>query len=102
MPWFCRVLPFNLLIQPTMRFIRDLPFPFLIVITVLMLGAPFVPEPHLVEKARMAMNGTLTRPIDFLDVVWHLLPAALLVWKTVLWRRERAVVKGQASADPTG
>lgn len=85
-----------------MRFIREFPFPILIAITVLMLGAPFVPEPHLVEKARMAMNGTLTRPIDIFDVVWHLLPAVLLVWKTVLWRRERAAVKDQSSADTSG
>ncbi|MDI6748355.1 MAG: hypothetical protein QMD17_14550 [Rhodocyclaceae bacterium] len=85
-----------------MRFIREFPFPILIVITVLMLGAPFVPEPHLVEKARMAMNGTLTRPIDIFDVVWHLLPAALLVWKTVLWRRERAAEKDQSPTDTSG
>lgn len=84
-----------------MRVIREFPFPILIVLAVLMLGAPFVPEPHLVEKARMAMNGTLTRPIDIFDVVWHLLPTALLVWKTVLWRRERMAVKGQSSADST-
>ena len=76
-----------------MRFIHQLPFSMLIVATVLMLGAPFVPEPHLVEKARMALNGTLTRPLDLFDVLWHLLPAALLVWKTVLWQRERAVAK---------
>lgn len=76
-----------------MRLIRELPFSILIVATVLMLGAPFVPEPHLVEKARMAMNGTLTRPIDIFDVVWHLLPSALLIWKTVLWRRERLAAK---------
>jgi hypothetical protein len=84
-----------------MRLIRELPFSVLIVVTVLMLGAPFVPEPHLIEKARMAMNGTLTRPIDIFDVVWHLLPAALLIWKTVLWRRERAAAKGQSPADST-
>ena len=84
-----------------MRFIREFPFSILIITTVLMLGAPFGPEPHLVEKARMAMNGTLTRPIDLFDVVWHLLPAALLVWKTVLWRRERAAAKAQSSADST-
>jgi len=76
-----------------MRFIQELPFPILILIAVLMLGAPFVPEPHLVEKARMAMNGTLTRPIDIFDVLWHLLPTVLLVWKIVLWRRARAVGK---------
>jgi len=72
-----------------MRFIRELPFPVLIVASVLMLGAPFVPEPHLLEKAQMAMNGTLTRPIDLFDVAWHLLPTVLLIWKAVLWRRDR-------------
>lgn len=82
-----------------MRLIRELPFSILIVASVLMLGAPFVPEPHLVEKARMAMDGTLTRPIDLFDVVWHLLPTALLVWKTVLWRRERAAVKAPSPID---
>lgn len=79
-----------------MRFIRELPFSILIVVAVLMLGAPFVPEPHLVEKARMAMDGTLTRPIDLFDVVWHLLPFALLAWKTVIWRRARAAGKAQS------
>ena len=72
-----------------MRLIRELPFSILIITTVLMMGAPFVPEPHLVEKARMAMNGTLTRPIDLFDVVWHLFPLVILVLKTVLWRRDQ-------------
>ena len=72
-----------------MRLIGELPLPILIVASVPMLGAPFVPEPHLLEKARMAMNGTLTRPIDLFDVAWHLLPTVLLIWKAVLWRRER-------------
>ena len=84
-----------------MRFIRELPFSILIVATVLMLGAPFVPEPHLVEKVRMAMNGTLTRPIDLFDVVWHLLPAALLIWKTVLWRSEQAAAKERSAPETT-
>jgi hypothetical protein len=82
-----------------MRFIREFPFSLLIVLAVLMLGAPFVPEPHLVEKARMAMNGTLTRPIDLFDVVWHLLPTALLVWKIGLWRREPAAGKEPSPID---
>lgn len=82
-----------------MRFIQELPFPILIVIAMLMLGAPFVPEPHLVEKARMAMNGTLTRPIDLFDVAWHLLPSALLVWKTVLWRRARVATMDQSPVE---
>ena len=84
-----------------MRIIREFPFPILIVVAVLMLGSPFVPEPHLVEKARMAMNGTLTRPLDLFAVAWHLLPTALLVWKTVLWRHERTAAKDRSSADTT-
>lgn len=66
-----------------MQFIDKVPFPLLIVITVFMLGAPFVPEPHLVEKMRMLADGTLTRPLDVFDVFWHLLPASLLVVKLV-------------------
>jgi hypothetical protein len=64
-----------------MKFIDNFPFPLLIVLTLFMLGAPFVPEPHLVEKMRMLSEGTLTRPLDMFDVVWHLLPAVLLALK---------------------
>ena len=66
-----------------MHYIDRIPFPLLIVITVFMLGAPFVPEPHLVEKMRMLGEGTLTRPLDVFDVFWHLLPATLLAVKIV-------------------
>ena len=73
-----------------MQFIDKLPFPLLIVMTALMLGAPFVPEPHLVEKMRMLAEGTLTKPLDIFDVFWHLLPATLLVVKFVRWRRNKS------------
>jgi hypothetical protein len=39
---------------------------------------PFGPEPHLVEKSRMLMAGTLSRPIDILDMLWHAWPLVLL------------------------
>lgn len=73
-----------------MKFIDQLPLPLLLVITVLMLGAPFVPEPHLVEKMRMLAQGTLTRPIDIFDVFWHLLPATLLVIKMVRAKKNKS------------
>jgi len=42
--------------------------------------APFMPEPHLFEKAKMLMAGTLTKPVDIFDLIWHLwLPVLLLV-----------------------
>lgn len=61
-----------------MSLIDRIPLPLLVFLTLFMLGAPFVPEPHLLEKLRMLAAGTLTRPIDIFDVFWHLLPAALL------------------------
>jgi len=61
-----------------MRWLDRIPYPLLITLAIFMLGAPFVPEPHLVEKARLLGAGQLTRPIDIFDVVWHLFPALLL------------------------
>lgn len=61
-----------------MQFIDRIPLPLLAFLTLFMLGAPFVPEPHLLEKMRMLSQGTLTRFIDIFDVLWHLFPAALL------------------------
>ena len=45
--------------------------------------APFFPEPHLVEKTRMLLNGTLTRPLDILDLIWHAWLPVLLIIKLV-------------------
>ncbi len=67
-----------------MRWLEKIPYPLLIAAALFMLGAPFLPEPHLVEKARMLAEGRLSRPIDIFDVFWHLLPAALLGIKFAL------------------
>lgn len=40
--------------------------------------APFVPEPHLVEKLRMLSEGTLSKPIDIFDLLMHATPWILL------------------------
>jgi hypothetical protein len=49
---------------------------------VLLLGfAPFYPEPHIVEKLRMLLAGTLKRPIDIFDLIWHAWPFALLAYR---------------------
>ncbi len=66
-----------------MQFIDRVPFSLLIVLTLFMLAAPFAPEPHLVEKMRMLVEGRLTRALDIFDVFWHLLPAMLLILKVV-------------------
>ncbi len=69
-----------------MDFLDRIPTSVLIILTIMMAGAPFVPEPHLVEKARMLAEGTLVRPIDIFDVFWHLFPAILLGMK-IIFRR---------------
>lgn len=43
--------------------------------------APFFPEPHLVEKTRMLLNGTLSKPLDIFDFFLHLSLPLLLVLK---------------------
>jgi hypothetical protein len=73
-----------------MKFIDQLSLPLLVVITLLMLGAPFVPEPHLIEKMRMLADGTLTRPLDIFDVFWHLLPATLLAIKMIRAKKNKS------------
>ncbi len=46
--------------------------------------APFMPEPHVVEKVRMLFQGELVRPIDIFDFFFHFAPWGLLGLK--LWR----------------
>ena len=54
----------------------------LFVIASLTIGlAPFVPEPHLVEKLRMLAAGELSRPIDIFDLLMHAAPWLLLLLK---------------------
>ncbi len=56
----------------------------LTVLAALTLGlAPFFPEPHLWEKLKMLVAGTLTRPVDIFDLILHAAPWVLLVAKLV-------------------
>ena len=64
-----------------------IPYLPLILLAVCMLLAPFRPMPHLVEKMIMLQNGALTRPIDLFDVIFHLAPTLILLWKWILGRR---------------
>lgn len=48
-------------------------------IAALTLGlAPFLPEPHVWEKLKMLVDGTLSRPIDIFDLLLHGVPWLLL------------------------
>ena len=58
-----------------------LEYRFLIPLALFLGLAPFFPQPHIVEKIRMLMAGTLKRPIDIFDLLWHAWPFALLVYR---------------------
>ena len=58
-------------------------YKFLIPLVLLLGFAPFFPQPHIVEKVRMLIAGTLKRPIDIFDLIWHAWPFALLAYKVV-------------------
>ena len=48
----------------------------------LMLGlAPFLPEPHLLEKLRWIFTGHPFKPIDVFDLFLHGTFPVLLLWK---------------------
>lgn len=66
-----------------MEWLDRLPTSLLILAALFMGLAPFVPEPHLVEKLRMLARGTLRRPIDIFDLVFHSAPLILLILKVV-------------------
>ncbi len=68
-----------------------IPLGIFIALAVWMAVAPIVPEPHLVEKLRMLTQGTLSRPIDIFDLLYHLAPLVLLGIRLERLRRARRV-----------
>ena len=63
-----------------MQWLDKISFPILIVASLTLGLAPFMPEfkPHLFEKLNMLFDGTLAKPIDIFDLFMHGTPAALL------------------------
>jgi hypothetical protein len=68
--------------------IERVPLLWHVVLAAYLLVAPVLPEPHLVEKIRWLLEGTLRRPLDIFDLLFHLLPTVLLAPR--LYKRWRA------------
>jgi hypothetical protein len=63
-----------------MSWLNKLPWEILIIGSLLLGLAPFVPEPHLFEKVRMLFEGNLHKPLDIFDLFMHgTLPLLLLL-----------------------
>lgn len=58
-----------------------MPLSILIVLSLTLGLAPFVPEPHVWEKLRMLAAGALTELVDILDLLLHGTPWLLLIFK---------------------
>ncbi len=61
-----------------MAWLDRIPVWILVAVSLTLGLAPFVPEPHVWEKLKMLAAGTLARPIDIFDLVYHAAPWLLL------------------------
>ena len=61
-----------------LSFLDQLPLGSALIVAATLGLAPFVPEPHVWEKLKMLAAGTLARPIDIFDLVFHGLPWLVL------------------------
>jgi hypothetical protein len=66
-----------------MQFIDNIPMAILVILCILLGLAPFVPEPHIVEKLRMLSQGNLKKPLDIFDLFYHAAPFILLAIKLI-------------------
>ena len=76
-----------------MKWLDLIPLPTLVMATLLLGLAPFVPEPHLFEKVGMLFSGTLHKPIDIFDLLMHSTPALLLILKLTRGMKEEVINK---------
>ena len=79
-----------------LKLIDRIPLLPLAVAAIFMSLAPFSPEPHLVEKSRMLLNGELTKPIDIFDLFWH---SFLIVLLAIRILRYQSISKEKASKE---
>jgi hypothetical protein len=66
-----------------MSILDKLPWTVVVILCLTLGLAPFTPEPHIVEKLRMLAAGTLHRPIDIFDLLFHATPWIVLALKGI-------------------
>ncbi|MEE9319665.1 MAG: RND transporter [Granulosicoccus sp.] len=76
-----------------LKLLDRLPLLPLVVISLTLGMAPFVPEPHLWEKLKMLATGNLTNTTDIFDLFMHGAAPALLVLKLL------RMVSGKSDTD---
>ena len=66
-----------------LRALDKLAYTPLIIAAILLAAAPFFPQPHLVEKIKMLVNGTLHKGIDIFDLCMHASGLVILALKVI-------------------
>lgn len=66
-----------------MQWLDQVPLHIAVMLALTIGLAPFFPEPHIVEKLRMLLQGVLTKPIDIFDLLMHGAPWLLLILKLI-------------------
>jgi len=78
------------------KFIDGIPLQMLIVMTIFLGSAPYLPfmvdSPHLFSKLSMLLSGELSKPIDIFDLFLHGTPAVLLTVRVVRMLRKKSDV----------
>ncbi len=69
--------------------LNKIPLKMLAVAAIFMALAPFAPEPHLLEKSRMLINGELTKAIDIFDFFWHSFLIVLLLLRLLFAKQSK-------------
>ena len=64
--------------------LQRLSYRFLIPVAIVLALMPVYPQPHLIEKLQMLANGSLSKPIDIFDLLWHGWALVLLAIKAAI------------------
>jgi hypothetical protein len=70
-----------------LKYIDKIPLLLLAIAAIFMAFAPFKPEPHLLEKSRMLINGELNKGIDIFDLFWHSILIVLLAIRLIRYKK---------------
>ncbi len=74
-----------------MKWLDKIPMNVLVVVAVLLTLAPLFPEPHLWQKLKMLLMGSLAKPIDIFDLFIHGTPLTLLAIKLIRGKKSRNI-----------
>lgn len=77
-----------------MKFLDKIPFRTVIIMTIFLGLAPFVPEPHLWQKLKMLVGGDLVKSVDIFDMFFHMAPGMVLLAK--IYRHKTSADQGES------